>query len=90
MGGAGGMDPGRDRSADLVDAGADCDSAGATRDSIDLGRAHAAERGQVRPLVIVWFHRRQIEERRRAVLAGLALQRCGDQIPHAARGQHVL
>ncbi|RSM35543.1 hypothetical protein DMA12_43745 [Amycolatopsis balhimycina DSM 5908] len=41
-------------------------------------------------MVIVWFHRGQVEEYRRAVLAGLAVQRCGDQVPDAARGQHVL
>lgn len=80
----GGTYPGRDRCADLVDTGADRDSAGAARDPSDLGWAHPAERGQVCPLVVVGFHRREIEEHRRPVVAGLALQRCGEQIPYAA------
>jgi hypothetical protein len=50
--------------------------------AVDFAWAHPAERGQEGPLIIIWFHRGQIEEHGYPIPSGFAVQRRGDQISY--------
>ena len=56
----------------------------------DVSWGESSQGGQVVPLVLVGFECCEVEEDRRALLAAIAVQRCGDEVPDPVRREHVL
>jgi len=75
---------------DLVHRRADPDVAELAGQPRQVPGGHPDHAGQVRPLILVRFQGRHIQEHGGAAAPATALQRSGDQIAHTACGQHIL
>ena len=61
-----------------------------TSQRCDVFGGQPRDAGQVGPLVVIGFKGGRVEKDCGAVLAALAVERCGDEIAQPAAGMHVL